>query len=289
MDSQFSFCLRFSGITVRFLLPTPIPLPDNFEPFRYPDTDTPDEEYRVELLEKALQPLQPLLHQQGHIHIYSTEQGWLHMYPDLSDSNGCQVACLFRPNGHHTVYYPASMWDYYSKNWRSGHLICAERMLLRHDAFLLHSSLVRLQGKAVLFCGASGAGKSTQAELWRTHLGAEILNGDRTVLRLTDQGFTGSGSIWSGTSGIYRPEQAPVAGIFLLTQAPENRVERLGAEAFAPLFSQTIVNSWDTTFMDRIISLFASLLEQVPVYRLYCRADREAVRLAHDTLFGKEP
>lgn len=289
MNNRFSFCLRFSGITVRFLLPATIQLPDNFEPFRCPDTDTPDEEYRVELLDHPLHPSQPLLHQQEHIHIYLTDQGWLHIYPDLSDADGCQVACLFGPDGHHTIYYPASMWGYYSRNWRSGHLICAERMLLRHDAFLLHSSLVQIHGKAVLFCGASGAGKSTQADLWRTHLGAEILNGDRTVLRLTDKGFSGGGSIWSGTSGIYRAEQAPIAGIFLLNQAPDNRAEPLRAEAFAPLFSQTIVNSWDTEFMNRIVDLFALLLEQVPVYRLHCRADRAAVELAHETLFGKEP
>lgn len=288
MGHPFTFCLGFSGITLRFVLPAPIPIPDNFEPFRCADTDAPDEEYRVVLLNEPLRPSQPLLHQQGYIRIYATEQGWLHIYPDLSDPQGCQVACLFCPDGHHTVYYPASMWAHYSKNWRSGHLICAERMLLRHDAFLLHSSVVQLHGKAVLFCGASGAGKSTQADLWHTHLGAEILNGDRTVLRLTSSGFTGSGSIWGGTSGIYRRKQAPVAGIFLVTQAPENRVVRLRSQAFAPLLSQTIVNSWDTAFMDRIVDLLAALLEQVPVYRLYCRVDREAAELAHDTLFGKE-
>ena len=30
------------------------------------------------------------------------------------------------------------------------------------------------------------------------------------------------------------------------------------------------------------------LLEQVPVYRLYCRPEREAVELAYQTIFGKE-
>lgn len=159
---------------------------------------------------------------------------------------------------------------------------------MRHDAFLLHSSLVRIQGRAVLFSGPSNAGKSTFAQLWQTHLGAEVLNGDRTVVRKSENGFTGSGSIWSGTSGIYHSGQAPIAGIFLLEKAQENRVERLGFQAFAPLFSQTILNSWDPDYMNGIAQLYSELLEQIPIYRLYFRADRAAVMLAYQTLFGKE-
>lgn len=289
MELPFSFCLRFAGITIRFLLPTPIAIPDHFEPFLCEDIATPDDEYQVELLTQPLRPHKPMVCHAGNADIYHTDRGWLHIHPSLADKDGCQVACLFCPDGHHTLYYPASQWNEYCRKWRCGHLICGERLLLRHNALLLHSSLVRIRGKAVLFSGPSGAGKSTQADLWHTHLGAEILNGDRTVIRQTADGFVASGSIWSGTSCIYRPEQAPIAGIFLLQQASENRVERLRFDAFAPLFSQTILNSWDTAYMDQAAELYARLLEQVPVYRLSCRADRDAVTLAYQTLFGKEP
>jgi hypothetical protein len=132
---MFTFCLRFSGITIRFLLPTVITLPDNFAPFRCPDTSEADEEYRVELLRAPLHPQEPMLHQEGEAQIYHTGKGWLHIYPSLGDEAGCQVACLFCPDGHHTIYYPASRWAYYSRIWRCGHLICGERVLLRHDAF----------------------------------------------------------------------------------------------------------------------------------------------------------
>jgi hypothetical protein len=244
--------------------------------------------YQVELLTQPLKCDTPPVCVEGGTYIYKTEKGWLRMYPTLGDEDGCQVACLFCPEGQHTLYYPASRWEEYSKVWRCGHLIQGEQLLLQQDAFLLHSSLVQLHGKTVLFSGPSGAGKSTQAQLWNTYFGAEILNGDRTVVMQKPDGFYGGGSIWSGTSHIYRPEQAPIAGIFLVTQAPENRVERLGFSAFKPLFTQTIVNSWDPAFMRKITELFENLLEEVPIYRLYCRPDQEAAELAHDTLFGKE-
>ncbi len=283
---EFSIC--FSGIQVGFRLPNSIELPPRFAHLQVENVQKHHGVYQVQLLSEPLQVDTAPTHVEGDTYIYQTDKGWLHIYSTLGDENGCQVACLFCPEGNHTLYYPASRWAEYTEVWNCGHLIQGERLLLQQNAFLLHSSLVELHGKTVLFSGPSGAGKSTQAQLWNTHLGAKILNGDRTVVMKKPDGFYGGGSIWSGTSHIYRPDQAPIAGIFLVTKSPENRVERLGFDAFKPLFSQTIVNSWDSDFMLKITELFAQLLEQVPVYRLYCRPDQEAVELAHGTLFGKE-
>ena len=289
MENKFSFCLEVSGITIRFVLPNEVRLPDHFEAFLCPDIEDPDEEYRLELLTAPLSPEAPLIHQEGDARIYATDRGWLHIHPSLGDDLGCQVACLFCPDGRHTLYYPASRWEDYSKTWRCAHLICGERFLLRHRAFLLHSSFVGIHGQAVLFSGPSGAGKSTMADLWHTHLGADILNGDRTVIQKHTDGFTAAGSMWAGSSQIYRRDRLPIRGVFLVTQAPENRVERLSFDAFIPLFSQTILNSWDPEFMAAISALYADFMEQIPIYRLYCRPDRQAVELAYQTLFGKEP
>lgn len=288
MGPAFQFQIRFSGIVVRFILPAPIALPDFLAQLQCDDSATPDDTYTLRLLTEPLRPATAPVWVEGEAHIYQTDKGWLHIYPALGDQDGCQVACLLCSDGNHTIYYPASRWDYYSESWRCAHLLCGEGLLRRHRAFLLHSSLVQLHGKAILFSGPSGAGKSTQAQLWADHAGAEILNGDRTVVMRKPDGFYGGGSIWSGTSGIYRPEQAPISGIFLVEKAPLERVERLGSQAFAPLFTQTTLNSWDPAFMAEISDLYADLLTQVPIYRLYCRPNRNAVDLVHQTIFGKE-
>lgn len=287
MGGPFRFTVRFSGITAAFVLPGPIVLPEHFARLQCEDTLQPEDVYTLQLLTEPLRPREPMLRSIGEARIYHTEKGWLHIYPALGDGNGCQVACLFCPDGHHTIYYPASRWEEYSRVWCCTHLICGERLLLRHDAVLLHSSAVLFDGKAVLFSGPSRAGKSTQAQLWADHLGAKIINGDRTVIRKQPDGFTGGGSMWSGTSGIYCPDYAPIAGIFLVEHGPEEKVERLGFRAFKPLFTQTIVNSWDPAFMDRAAQLLSELMDRVPVYRLSCRPCKEAVELARDTLFGQ--
>ena len=288
MEHIHFFQLRICGIVIRFITPTPINLPDNFLALRCEDSAQPDDTYTIQLLTTPLRPVEPMITIEGEAEIYHTKKGWLHIYPALGDENGCQVACLFCPDGNHTLYYPATRWEEYSQVLRCSHLICGERLLLRHNAILLHSSCVLCNGKSVLFSGPSGAGKSTQADLWHHNLHVPILNGDRTVIRLGPDGFWGGGSIWSGTSGIYCPMQAPIAGIFLIHKAPYEQVQQLGFEAFAPLFSQILVNSWDPEYMEKALDLLTKLMEQIPIYRLSCRPIPEAAQLGWNTLFAKE-
>ena len=61
--------------------------------------------------------------------------------------------------------------------------------LAAFDGLLLHASLIDYGGSGILFVGNSGVGKTTQAELWQQHLGAEILNGDKALVRLLDGQF----------------------------------------------------------------------------------------------------
>lgn len=59
---------------------------------------------------------------------------------------------------------------------------CAN-ILLTKGVLHLHSSFVLHQGKALLFTGPSGIGKTTQAELWRDYQGSMIVNGDACLMR----------------------------------------------------------------------------------------------------------
>lgn len=285
MNCPLQFCISFSGITIRLILPGSAELPDELTAFFCEDTGDVDAEYTLRLIHEPLRPGTAPLHTERGIELYRTEEGWLRIYRPLIEKDGCQVACLLCPDGKNILYYPASRWSFYSAPLRCIHLLGIETLLLQRDAFLLHSSVVLLNGKTVLFSGPSGAGKSTQAALWEQHLGAKIVNGDRCIIMKRPDGFYGGGSPWSGTSGIYHPEQAPIAGVFLVHQAPDNSVQRLGRTAFAPLFTQTIVNSWDSAFMDRISLLFSEFLAQIPVYRLNCRPDEDAVMTAYHAVY----
>ncbi len=288
MNGNFSFCIYFSGLTIRFILPENIIIPDCFRNLLCEDTDTPTAEYRIELLSSPLRPEGCAVFERNDFSIFPFEGGLLRIYTPLTAPDGCQVACLMRKNGKNVLYYPACEWQKYKADWHCTHLLCGELLLRFHNALLLHSSVVAANGKAVLFCGQSGAGKSTQASLWKEHLGAEILNGDRCVIREENGVFLGGGSPWCGTSGIYNPKHYPIAGMILLKKSKENVLRPLGAEAFPTLFSQLTVNTWDKDFVDFTSSALVQLLNSVPVFELSCRPNREAAHLVYNTLFKKE-
>ena len=288
MTVTMPFCIQFCGITIRIVPKAQVTLAKELLDVMCQDVANPDAEYELCPLTTPLRPTTSPICNHGTM-IYTTEEGWLRIYPSVKNEDGCQVACLLRPNGKNVVYFPASMWDYYTRPVKCVPLMALETILIQHHAMLLHSSVVQVNGSAVLFVGPSNAGKSTQAALWQEFANADILNGDRCVVLRRSDGFYGGGSPLAGSSNIYRSEHFPIAGIFLVEKAPENAVARMTASALSPLLSQTLVNSWDTDFMSEIAGLYQELLTKVPVYHLQCLANQDAVHLAYKTLFGKEP
>ncbi|MEG0766748.1 MAG: hypothetical protein RR482_03440, partial [Clostridia bacterium] len=83
---------------------------------------------------------------------------------------------------HATIYMPADWLDYDAY----GNAFALEKMLLPFHGMLLHCALIQYEGKGIAFTAPSQTGKSTQANLWHAHKGAEILNGDRAILRVME-------------------------------------------------------------------------------------------------------
>ena len=146
-------------------------------------------------------------------------------------------------------------------------------MLILHSAYI-----VTQEGEGILFSGPSGAGKSTQAELWRQYAGAQVINGDRSLIRPADG--TAHGILYSGTSGICRNVSAPLRAIVLPVQGTENRVYPLRPqETFARLLNQCAYYPWAADSASRMTELVAQLMNTVPVYGMECRKEESAVRV----------
>lgn len=286
------FIISFAGIRIRFILPDEREVPLAFHNFveeaRDDSNYSIDAEYKVILISEPLRlPKQPrAVHYSLEIYDYQGKQ--LRLYRPLVEKNGCQVACLLSDDGSNILYYPAAKWDYYASDWQVLHLLGIETVLLRKNAFLLHSSVIKIHDQTVLFSGPSEIGKSTQAANWEKYLDVDVLNGDRCVIRKSGNDYYGCGSPWSGTSKIYRDEQAIMKGIFILRKSDKNAVRKLGIEGFKSLFQQCIVNSWDSEYLEKLTDLLTGLMEKIPVYELSCRPDKEAVMMAYDTLFKED-
>lgn len=153
-----------------------------------------------------------------------------------------------------------------------------EDVLINHQGFILHSSFISWQNNGILFTAPSGTGKSTQADLWKKYEDADIYNGDRTIIRKIEGKYYGFGSPYAGSSGIYRNESAPIKAIVVIEQGPDNVIRRLhGREAFLPLFRETLMNTWNKEYMEKMTDLLMDAACQIPVYHLSCRPDQDAV------------
>ena len=184
-----------------------------------------------------------------------------------------------------TIDYLPTATDAFSGTGGVFNHIGVESVLLAHGVAVLHASLVRYGGKAVLFCGPSGAGKSTQAHLWQQYLGADILNGDRAAIRQAKGEWIAYGLPFAGTSGIYRCESAPVAAIVLPQKAAINAVTTPDAsERIRALFPQIAHRRTDPSQTALAMGLLTNMVEQIPLFTLYCRPDEGAVNALHHTL-----
>lgn len=159
------------------------------------------------------------------------------------------------------------------------------RKLLAQDAMVVHASYIEFNGRAILFLGPSGTGKSTQARLWNEHLGAPILNGDRVLLRQKNGLWHAYGYPCCGSSYICENRTLPLGAIVVLQQAPENAVCKLSAaQKIRAIVAGTELYPWDEWEISKVFSLAEALVCQVPTVQLSCRADAEAVEVLRNYL-----
>lgn len=156
-----------------------------------------------------------------------------------------------------------------------------------HKTLKIHASVIEKEGKALIFLGKSGTGKSTHSKLWQKYVpGCALLNDDEPIIRIMNDGtIKVFGAPWSGSTPCYRNAYAEVSAFVHLYQSDENRLTKQnGVESFTSLLQSTAIMRSDIDNRTMIISMINDILEKVSVYRLDNRPDREAVTLSETLL-----
>ncbi len=160
-----------------------------------------------------------------------------------------------------------------------------EKILLKYQRFILHSSFVTSPYGALLFSGASGIGKSTQAALWCEHRGSSLINGDRSILTCEKGEWFAWGSPYAGSSNCFKQVRKPVGAIVLLEQSLENRITAVSSgEACRSILLQTSQEIWTSGEIQQLCDLIELLVSRIPVYRLSCTPDLGAVEVLEQEL-----
>ncbi len=155
-----------------------------------------------------------------------------------------------------------------------------ERMLIEKDAFILHSSYIIYNGKAILFSAPSETGKSTQADLWAKHAGAIVINGDRSILKKEYGVWYVHSLPMCGSSKICQNVSAPLDGIVLLAKAPVNILNKANPRtAVSRLYRECTVNSWKEDFVNKVFDMLTDIYANVNVYEYACTKEKDAVEV----------
>ena len=152
---------------------------------------------------------------------------------------------------------------------------------------LFHSSTVNRAGKAYMFLGQSGTGKSTHSRLWLKYIeGSRLLNDDNPVVRIGEDGRAEVyGSPWSGKTPCYVNEHYPIGGIVGLAQAPHNKIRRMSPfEAYATLSSSISGKRWDRRIADGLHHTLNALVAAVGVWHMDCLPDEAAAKMTSSTI-----
>ena len=158
--------------------------------------------------------------------------------------------------------------------------ILVSRLLSQHDAVDLHASTAVLDGQAYVFMGHSGAGKTTISEI-ALRAGATVLSDDRTILGVRNGRVIAWGTPWHGTGRRSSSRTAPVAGIYLLVQAAEERAVPVApARAFKEMFVRLIHQRLTTAEVDAALRTTEAIAASGRMWELHFRPVAEAFGLA---------
>ncbi len=155
------------------------------------------------------------------------------------------------------------------------------------NTLLMHSSVMVKDGKAYLFLGKSGTGKSTHSQLWIDNIeGCELLNDDNPVVRVGDDGEVRVyGSPWSGKTPCYRNQDYPVGAIVDLHQAKTNQIRQLPLVlAYVAMYVSYSGYRFIKEMADGLHDTNEKVVSAVPCYALDCLPNAEAALLCYQTV-----
>lgn len=155
------------------------------------------------------------------------------------------------------------------------------------DTVLAHASCVTYKGKAWLFLGKSGTGKSTHSRMWLNALeNVVLMNDDHPVVRIDSDGCPiAYGSPWSGKTRCYKNMQAPVGGVIRIVRAPYNKARRLSPiQSYASLMTSFSGLTWEKNLADGRDKTIQGIIASVPCWAMECLPDEDAARVCSQTV-----
>lgn len=190
--------------------------------------------------------------------------------------------------GHrrHAVFFNVNAWEsdevtiylnedcYSEDSWNINQffsIIGLHSLFLHRDGIILHASYIEHNKNAILFTAPSQTGKSTQAKLWESQEGAEIINEDRVLIRKKDSVWYAYGIPMCGSSDTCVNEKYPVRAVVELKQSKDNNVFQLNKlQKYKALLLGTQYHLKDKNEEVLVHELISNLIEDIEIIGYSC-------------------
>lgn len=166
--------------------------------------------------------------------------------------------------------------------------VCLYRKLslemLQFGVFLLHASVVEVDGEGYAFLAVSGTGKSTQTRLWREYFGTRtrVINGDKPLVRVMEDGTClAYGTPWCGKERMGCNASVPLKAIFFLERAAVPECLAATEEYCVDRLFHQLLMPENPQRMEQLLAMVDCLVAEVPSYILRCNMKLESVIAAY--------
>lgn len=161
-------------------------------------------------------------------------------------------------------------------------------LFLDEDIILFHGSVIAVDGEAFLFTAKSGTGKSTHTSNWRKVFGdrAVMVNDDKPLLKITDEGVFAYGTPWDGKHHRSTNMSAKLKAVCVLTRSENNYIEKTSLGSQYNIVFQQVYRVKGAENMKKILGLVDRMFKVTEIYRLGCNMDEESAVVAYNGMKG---
>ncbi len=155
-----------------------------------------------------------------------------------------------------------------------------------HNAVLCHGAAISYNGGGYLFMAPSGVGKSTHIRLWRQHFGesVDIINGDKPIIRLTDNGFYVCSTPWAGKENWNKNVSFPLKAICFIDRANGDKPTCKSVSGCEERLLRQIYLPREQSCAIKTLELADAICAQVPLYNLRADISEDSVKAAFECL-----
>lgn len=171
----------------------------------------------------------------------------------------------------------------------------AANQLLDRDIFVMHASVVALDGEGYAFLAPSGVGKTTQTRLWQQHFGEQlcVINGDKPLIRMVSEEdtlrFDAYGTPWRGKEGMGCNASVPLKAIFFLHQSQTVEVVPASHAQKVDLLFRQLLMPKEPERMIHLLDIADKLVSTLPFYVLNCDMTENSVLCAYQAVKEETP